>query len=142
MLKYAFMLGEKLAFDDEGFGITPEQMSARQGIGGVGGGLIGAGLGGLLGKFLGGQVADTLEMNPATAKLVGAGLGALVGGGLGGYVGSRFPAAKVPTQTPPPPAAAESSLGVLPVALNQELYGGYDGGYGEEEPLGLYPEYY
>jgi len=146
MLKHAFAIGQKLAFDEDfGFGVSPEQLGAQKNVGGLTGGLAGAGLGGLLGKYLGGRAAESFDLNPDTSKWVGGGLGALLGGGLGGYIGSHIPAARNPgaaSATDDPQASPESALGVMPIAL-EDAYGLQGGGYGYEDPYAMYqyPEY-
>jgi len=89
MLKLAYQLGQKIAFDEEG--LSPEQMGAAANLGGLGGGALGAGLGGLLGNYLGGRVGDRNDWNPNLSRGVGTGLGALLGGGLGAYAGMQAP---------------------------------------------------
>lgn len=142
MLKTAFAMGIKLAYDE--MGLTPEQMTAAQRIGGAGGGLAGAGLGGLLGHYLGGRAAESFDFDPAMAKTVGTGLGALAGGGLGGFVGSQIPQWKYQERKPEGQQQEESALGALPIAYAQEPYlglgYGYDN-YGEHGGYGDYDEY-
>ncbi len=135
MLKVAFELGVKAAFDEEG--LTPEQMTAAQRIGGVGGGLAGAGLGGLLGRYLGGQASEAFDLDPEISKTVGTGLGALAGGGLGGFVGSQIPQWKYKQEHPE--EEEESALGALPIAYSQEPFLGLDFEYGD--PYGSYDDY-
>lgn len=137
MLKMAFELGVKVAFDE--LGLTPEQMSAAQRIGGVGGGLAGAGLGGLLGHYLGGSASESFDLDPEISKTVGTGLGALAGGGLGGFVGSQIPKWKYQQKHVPDQEEEESALGALPVAYSQEPYLGLD--YGYDDPYGSYGDY-
>lgn len=134
MLKTAFDMGVKMAFDEED--LTPEQMLAAQRIGGAGGGVAGAGLGGLLGHYLGGRAAESFDFDPSVSKTVGAGLGALAGGGLGGLVGSQIPKWKYREGQPQggqPQGGQpqeESALGALPAAYSPEQYMGLsDYGY-------------
>jgi len=140
MLKTAFELGIKLAYEEGG--VTPEQMTAAKRIGGVGGGITGASLGGLLGNYLGGRAAKSLnsgsllfnDVDPEMAKTVGSGLGALLGGGLGGFVGSQIPQWKYQEKGAP---QEESALGALPIAYSQEPYLGLN--YGNN--AGYYDDY-
>lgn len=130
MLKTAFDMGMKVAYDEEG--LTPEQMLAAQRVSGVGGGLVGAGAGGALGQYLGGRAAEAFDMdNPAVARAIGGGLGALAGGGLGGFVGSQVPQWKYPEKEEEE-GQEESALGALPIAYNQEPYLGLDYGGGSD----------
>ena len=127
MLKAAFYLGVKLAYDDEG--LTPEQMLAAQRLSGIGGGIAGATSGSLLGKSLGEEAAKrfgqkgwfggTNKKTVEHGRLAGGILGALGGGGLGAYAGTQLPRyLKKEVGASPQPTAdqseAENSLGLLP----------------------------
>ena len=138
MLKTAFEMGVKVAYDEAG--LTPQQMTAAQRITGVGGGVAGAGLGGLLGHYLGGQAAEAFDWNPETSKAVGTGVGALGGGALGGFVGSQVPQWKYQQKEEEP--EEESALGALPIAYGSDPYGSYDYGYGNDPYVGLDYGYY
>ena len=121
MLKTAYEMGVKLAFDE--YGITPEQLAAAQRLTGVGGGAIGSGLGSLLGSYLGGRASDTFDLDEDRSRLVGGGLGALIGGGVGGYAGSQLPKWKYPVKKEEQENGMGSSLGVLPSAYGYDGYG-------------------
>jgi hypothetical protein len=137
MLKHAYQLGIKLAFDEAG--LSPEQMIAAQRLGGIGGGLAGASGGSLLGKYLGNQAAESFDLDPDRAKLIGMLLGGAAGAGLGGYAGSQVPKYMMRQQggstaglTPPDQSVADqpysnSALGLLPSAYNS------GGSYSPEE---------
>jgi hypothetical protein len=137
MLKVAFQLGVKRAYEEEE-GLTPQQMAAAQRLSGIGGGLAGSAGGGLLGKYLGGRAAETFSdkgffggVDPQKierGQLIGTLLGSLAGGGVGGYAGAQVPKwlnreapAKHRSAAAQPiadQAESETSLGLLP-----EIYG-------------------
>lgn len=135
MLKTAFAMGVKVAYDEAG--LTPEQMTAAQRITGVGGGVAGAGLGGLLGHYLGGRAAEALDWDPTVSKALGAGVGALGGGALGGLVGSQIPQWKY-RQEEEKEEEEESPLGALPIAYGSDPYLGLDYGYDPGADYGYY----
>lgn len=138
MLKRAFEMGAKVAYDEAG--LTPEQMTAAQRITGVGGGVAGAGLGGLLGHYLGGRAGEAFDLDPALAKALGTGVGALGGGALGGFVGSQIPKWRYKQKEEKP--EEESALGALPIAYQSDPYLGLDYGYGNEPYYNLDEGYY
>ena len=84
MLKLAYQVGVKLAFDEAG----AELNQAAQRLYGIAGGLAGAVGGGFLGRYLGGAAADALDLDEDISSSVGTGLGALAGAGLGGVAGA------------------------------------------------------
>jgi len=134
MLKTAFDYGIKQAYDDAG--LTEDQMAAAQRLGGIGGGLAGAGVGGALGSYLGGRAANAFDVDPSIAHLLGAGLGAVAGGGLGGYAGTQIPKLRYRQEEGvEEDPGEESALGALPISDYDYLgltpdYGYDDGGYG------------
>jgi len=157
MLKLAFQLGVKLAYD-EANDLTPQQMQAAQRLSGIGGALTGAAGGSLLGKYLGGQAAETLSdrglfggIDPEKierGKLIGTALGGLAGGGLGGYAGAQIPkwlrretprkAQTVADQPIAGQAESESSLGLLPKIYGLTPDNRMHGAMGLDN---FYPEY-
>lgn len=88
MLKLAYEVGRKIAFDASG--LTPEQMAAAERLYGMGGGLLGALAGGAAGRQFGTQIAEAADWNPEIARLVGMGLGGLGGAALGGAAGQSL----------------------------------------------------
>lgn len=143
MLKTAFNLGVKIAYDEAG--IDPEKLQASP-ASVVSGGALGALGGGLLGRYLGGQAGEAFDLDEDTARLVGSGLGSLLGGGLGSYVGTQipkireklFPAAKAAPLAEPTSDAME--LGVAPVYpdIYSSIPGSYQGGYKGGYDPGMY----
>jgi hypothetical protein len=120
MLKFAYELGIKLAYDEEG--ATPAQIAAAQRLGAVGGGVLGAGAGGLLGKSVGTPLLQQLGIDDEEkARALATGIGSLLGAGAGGYAGYQAPKALMSRRQKP----EESSLGVLPVA-QEAPYGEYE----------------
>lgn len=132
MLKTAYELGMKVAYEQAG--LTPDQMSAAQSLGALGGGTLGAGLGGLAGRYLGGRAAEAFDLDEPTAQTVGAGLGALLGGGLGGYAGYQVPKLRRGAETPASAEMpSEAGMGLDDLYMDPYMglgdYGYYDYGY-------------
>lgn len=99
MLKLAFQLGMKLAYEEAE--LSPQQMAAAKRLAGVGGLVAGGAGGALLGKYLGGEAAKALAPTnwfgiiPSKHKSFGEVIGALLGGaagaGIGHYTGEQIP---------------------------------------------------
>ena len=104
MLKLAYEVGKKIAFDAGG--LTPEQMEAAQRLYGMGGGFLGALAGGAAGRHLGGRIAEVADWDPEIARLVGMGAGALGGTALGGAAGKSLAPLMHERRPEAPPAAA------------------------------------
>lgn len=108
MLKLAYAVGRKIAFDTSG--LTPEQLEAAKNLYGIGGGLLGALGGGAAGGRIGNYVAEAADWDPEIARLVGMGLGAVGGTGIGAAAGRNL-APLLHSEKEVPPAAPLATPG-------------------------------